>query len=128
MVTPSTAKNVLGSQLEPCCLDPLTGFYRDGHCHTGAEDRGLHLVCVQVTDQFLEFSRQQGNDLITPRPEYAFPGLKDGDCWCLCVLRWKEALEAGVAPRIKLASTHISTLEFVSLSQLQAMAIDTQTD
>lgn len=121
--TTSSAKNVLGKPLQPCCFDPLTGFYRDGHCHTGAEDRGLHLVCVEVTDHFLEFSAAQGNDLITPRPEYAFPGLKEGDCWCLCVLRWKEALEAGVAPKVKLESTHISALEFVSLEQLQAMAL-----
>ena len=120
---PSSAKNVLGEPLQPCCFDPLTGFYRDGHCHTGAEDQGLHLVCVEVTDSFLEFSAARGNDLITPRPEFGFPGLNEGDCWCLCVLRWKEALEAGAAPKVKLQSTHISTLEFVSVEQLQAMAL-----
>ena len=121
----SQAKNVLGEPLQPCCFDPLTGFYRDGHCHTGAQDRGLHVICVQVTDEFLAFSASRGNDLITPMPAYSFPGLKDGDCWCLCALRWKEALEAGVAPKVKLEATHISALEYVNLAQLQAMAMDT---
>ena len=119
----STAKNVYGEPLQPCCFNPLTGFFRDGHCHTGAQDRGLHIICVQVTDEFLEFSASRGNDLITPMPAYNFPGLKDGDCWCLCILRWKEALEAGVAPRVKLSATHISALEYVNLSQLEAMAL-----
>lgn len=123
----TTAKNVYGEPLQPCCFNPLTGFYRDGHCHTGAEDRGLHVICVQVTDEFLEFSASRGNDLITPMPAYNFPGLKEGDCWCLCALRWKEALEAGVAPQVKLSATHISALEYVNLAQLEAMALDEET-
>ena len=102
----------------------MTGFYRDGHCRTGAEDVGMHLVCVEVTDKFLEFSKSRGNDLSTPMPHYQFPGLQEGDRWCLCVLRWKEALEAGMAPRVCLNGTHISALEFVTLEELQAYALD----
>ncbi|MFN6131262.1 MAG: DUF2237 family protein [Planctomycetota bacterium] len=117
------AKNVLGSTLESCSVDPITGFFRDGCCRSGAEDLGLHLVCAQVTDEFLAFSKRRGNDLITPVPQYQFPGLKPGDRWCLCVLRWREALEAGVAPPVVLESTHISTLEFVDLEDLQAHAV-----
>ena len=117
------AKNVLGTTLEPCSLDPMTGFFRDGCCRSGAEDLGLHLVCAQVTDEFLAFSKRRGNDLITAVPQYQFPGLKAGDRWCLCVLRWREALEAGVAPPVVLQSTHISTLEFVDLEDLQAHAV-----
>ena len=124
MSNSSNAKNVYGEPLQACCFNPRTGFYRDGHCHTGAEDRGLHIICVQVTDEFLEFSASRGNDLITPMPAYSFPGLKDGDCWCLCILRWKEALEAGVAPKVKLSATHISALEYVNLAQLEAMALE----
>jgi uncharacterized protein (DUF2237 family) len=116
------AKNVLGTDLQPCSFDPMTGFFRDGCCRSGAEDLGLHLVCAQVTDEFLAFSQQRGNDLITPVPEFHFPGLRSGDRWCLCVLRWKEALVAGVAPPIVLESTHISTLEFVDLEDLRAHA------
>lgn len=104
-------------------MDPITGFFRDGCCRSGAEDLGLHLVCAQVTDDFLKFSKIRGNDLITPVPEFRFPGLKSGDRWCLCVLRWREALEAGVAPPVVLESTHISTLEFVDLADLQAHAV-----
>lgn len=100
----------------------MTGFYRDGCCNTGAEDVGLHLVCSEMTDEFLKFSKQRGNDLSTPRP--GFDGLKSGDRWCLCVLRWKEAFEAGRAPKVVLAATHISTLEFVSLEELQEYAIE----
>jgi uncharacterized protein (DUF2237 family) len=117
------AKNVLGTILESCSVDPMTGFFRDGCCRSGAEDLGLHLVCAQVTDEFLAFSKRRGNDLITPVPQYQFPGLKSGDRWCLCVLRWREALEAGVAPPVVLESTHISTLEFVDLEDLQAHAV-----
>lgn len=117
------AKNVLGTTLEPCSLDPMTGFFRDGCCRSGAEDLGLHLVCAQVTDEFLAFSKHRGNDLITAVPQYRFPGLKAGDRWCLCVLRWREALEAGVAPPVVLESTHISTLEFVDLEDLQTHAV-----
>ena len=97
----------------------MTGFYRDGYCRTGADDTGRHTVCVEATDDFLELSRLMGNDLSTPRPEFNFPGLKDGDHWCLCVLRWREALESGAAPRVVLESCHESALQFVSLEDLQ---------
>ena len=116
-------RNVLGKPLLNCSSQPLTGFYRDGCCNTGPDDRGLHTVCVQLTNEFLEFSFQRGNDLITPQPQYNFPGLKQGDRWCLCVLRWKEALEAGVAPLVVLEATHEMTLEFVSLEDLQDHAL-----
>jgi uncharacterized protein (DUF2237 family) len=122
--TMSSAKNVLGKPLATCSEDPMTGFYRDGCCNTGAEDMGLHLVCTVVTEEFLEFSKARGNDLSTPMPQYAFPGLVEGDRWCLCVLRWKEALEAGMAPKVVLAATHISTLEFVDLEDLTKYAED----
>jgi uncharacterized protein len=117
-------KNVLGEELEPCSTDPVTGFYRDGCCRTGPDDVGLHLVCVEVTDEFLTFSRDRGNDLSTPNSMYQFPGLVEGDRWCLCVERWKEALEAGAAPAVVLGATHISALEFVDLEDLQAHAVD----
>ena len=117
-------RNVLGTELQPCSMDPLTGFCRDGYCLTGGTDYGVHVVCAQMTQQFLEFSRKMGNDLITPIPEYQFPGLKPGDQWCLCVSRWKEALEEGVAPPVKLEATHMSTLEYVSLEDLQEHAIE----
>jgi uncharacterized protein len=120
----SSAKNVLGDPLEPCSFEPRTGWLRDGCCNTGAGDRGLHLVCVQVTAEFLDFSAFAGNDLSTPVPEYEFPGLKPGDRWCLCVTRWKQALEAGVPPPVVLAATHVSALEFVSLNELQDYAVD----
>lgn len=116
--------NVFGETLECCCKDPLTGYYRDGFCHTGPGDVGLHTVCVRVTDEFLAFSRSRGNDLQTPMPEYQFPGLIAGDKWCLCVTRWAEALEAKLAPPVIMAATHASALEFVSLEDLQAHAID----
>ena len=116
--------NVLGTELQPCCSNPMTGFYRDGHCRTGAFDDGVHVVCVQVTEEFLEYSQSVGNDLSTPVPEYDFPGLKPGDCWCLCAARWQEAHEAGMAPEVRLASTHMSALEFCSLDDLMAKAID----
>lgn len=118
----TTAKNVLGTPLEDCSFDPVTGFFRDGCCRSGAEDYGLHLVCSVMTEEFLEFSASRGNDLSTPVPEYSFPGLKPGDRWCLCVLRWKEAFEAGQAPDVVLEATHISTLEFVDLEDLQKHA------
>ena len=121
---PATAKNVLGAPLEPCSFDPLTGFFRDGCCNTGIDDVGLHLVCAEVTEPFLAFSKRVGNDLSTPR--LGFPGLRPGDRWCLCVLRWKEAQEQGVAPPIVLASTHISTLEFVDLDLLREYALDAE--
>jgi hypothetical protein len=118
------AKNVLGTELQVCSRRPLTGFYRDGCCNTGKGDAGMHTVCAQVTDEFLEFSRSRGNDLITPNPLFNFPGLKAGDQWCLCVQRWTEALEAGAAPPVVLEATHISTLEFVDLEQLQQHAVE----
>ncbi len=119
------AKNVLGTELEVCSMEPVTGFYRDGCCNTGGSDMGLHTVCMEATAEFLTFSKARGNDLSTPLPQYQFPGLKPGDRWCLCVERWKEALEAGMAPRVKLESCHISTLEFVDLEDLQEYAIET---
>ncbi len=117
------AKNVLGTELQLCSLNPRTGFYRNGRCDTGPGDLGLHCVCTEVTAEFLEFSRRNGNDLTTPVPEFDFPGLKPGDRWCVCVTRWKEALEAGVAAPVVLEATHISTLEFVSLEDLQRHAV-----
>lgn len=115
--------NVLGSDLQPCCGSHRTGFYRDGYCRTDEEDRGRHVVCAMVTKDFLEFSLSRGNDLITPRPEYDFPGLKEGDFWCLCILRWKEALDAGKAPPVVLLSTHESALEVVPLETLTQHAL-----
>ncbi|MBX3747726.1 MAG: DUF2237 domain-containing protein [Verrucomicrobiae bacterium] len=116
--------NVLGTPLQSCCHEPLTGFYRDGFCHTGPGDHGLHVVCAVMTAEFLEFSRQLGNDLVTPVPEYQFPGLEPGNRWCLCVTRWAEALQAGCAPPVVLESTHTSALEFVDLDHLRAHAVD----
>lgn len=120
----TNAKNVLGKPLQTCCLSPMTGFYRNGCCDTGSEDRGLHTVCAQVTEEFLLYSKKQGNDLITPMPMFNFPGLKPGDKWCLCVSRWLEALQAGFAPPIILEATHEKTLEFVPLEVLQEYAIN----
>ncbi|MEI7766512.1 MAG: DUF2237 domain-containing protein [Phycisphaerae bacterium] len=117
------ARNVLGQPMIPCSTQPLTGFYRDGCCNTGRDDQGLHLVCTVMSAAFLEFSRQHGNDLSTPVPEYGFPGLKPGDRWCLCVGRWKEAFDAGQAPAVILEATHISTLEFTDLEDLKAHAV-----
>lgn len=116
----SRARNVLNRPLETCCESPMTGFYRTGCCDTGPGDDGMHLVCAEMTAEFLAFSQARGNDLSTPLPEYGFPGLVPGDRWCLCVLRWKEAFEAGMAPPVILAATHISTLEFVELEEMQA--------
>ncbi|MEM9186272.1 MAG: DUF2237 domain-containing protein [Planctomycetota bacterium] len=116
---PRTAKNVLGSDLQPCSTDPMTGYYRDGCCNTGPGDAGVHTVCAEVTAEFLEFSVARGNDLVTPIPAYRFPGLKPGDRWCLCASRWKEAFDAGVAPKVVLESCHISTLEFATLEELK---------
>ena len=115
--------NVLGSPLECCCSEPMTGFYRDGYCRTGPGDHGMHTVCIVATEEFLAFSSAQGNDLSTPRLEYDFPGLREGDRWCLCVTRWKDALEADCAPQVVLEATHISALEWVSLEELQAHAV-----
>lgn len=112
--------NVLGTPLVPCSYDPLTGFFRDGCCNTDAQDQGSHVICAKVTQAFLDYSLQQGNDLITPRPQYRFAGLKPGDRWCLCALRWKQAYAAGVAPKVILESTHVRALDYVTLEQLQS--------
>lgn len=120
---PSSALNVLGEPLQPCCEDPVTGFYRDGYCHTGPGDWGSHTVCVRVTDEFLTFSAAQGNDLATPRLELQFPGLQAGDRWCVCAERWLQALDAGVAPPVLLASTHRKALEVVTIDQLALHAL-----
>ena len=119
----SGPSNVLGDPLELCCTDPMTGFYRNGMCTTGPHDHGLHTVCVKGTGEILEFSRSRGNDLSTPAPHFDFPGLIEGDKWCLCVSRWKEALDHGVAPQVYLKATHISALEYVDLEDLQAHAV-----
>jgi uncharacterized protein (DUF2237 family) len=117
------ARNVLGSELKDCSDQPKTGFFRDGCCNTSDEDFGAHTVCAEMTAEFLAFSKQQGNDLSTPRPEYGFPGLKAGDRWCLCASRWVEALQEGRAPRVVLESTHERTLEFVPIAVLRQYAI-----
>jgi uncharacterized protein (DUF2237 family) len=117
-------KNVLGGRLEPCSVEPRTGFYRDGCCNTGPEDLGLHVVCARMTAEFLEFSRRTGNDLSTAVPEFGFPGLKPGDRWCVCAGRWREAFEAGVAPRVVLSATHEEALAVVALDDLKRSAID----
>ena len=114
--------NVLGGELIPCSYDPLTGFFRDGCCNTSDEDAGTHVVCAKVTQAFLDFSVSRGNDLVTPRPEYRFAGLKAGDRWCLCALRWREALQAEVAPPVVLESTHETALKYVTLAQLREFA------
>ena len=120
----ATARNVLGEPLSECCAKPPTGFYRDGSCNTGAEDFGMHTVCARVDSEFLAFSKAAGNDLSTPVPEAGFEGLRPGDCWCLCAARWKEALDAGRAPRIRLTATHEATLDVVPLDVLKRHAID----
>lgn len=116
--------NVYGETLQTCSDDPLTGFYRDGCCNTGAGDHGSHTVCVSVSDEFLEFSKAKGNDLTTAVPTFNFPGLKDGDRWCLCAARWLEAQQAGCAPRVYLTSTHQKALEVIPLDILQQYATD----
>lgn len=118
------ASNVLGTPLQPCSIDPLTGFYRDGCCNTGYDDPGIHVVCARVTREFLEFSRASGNDLSTPAPEVGFHGLRPGDQWCLCAARWKEALDAGIAPPVILAATHEETLAIIPLETLKRHALD----
>lgn len=116
------SRNVLGGVLQTCSTEPLTGFFRDGCCNTGSQDRGSHTVCAVVTTEFLRFSREGGNDLSTPRPEYGFPGLKHGDSWCLCAPRWQEAFEAGCAPKVSLEGTHIGALNHCALEDLQSHA------
>lgn len=117
------AKNILGGELQTCSLDPLTGFFRDGCCNTDGRDQGVHVVCARMTDEFLQYSRQRGNDLVTPRPEFGFPGLKDGDRWCLCANRWEEARQAHVAPPVILEATHEKASEIVSVDELKAHAL-----
>ncbi len=121
---PPPARNVLGGVLLPCSVAPLTGFFRDGCCNTGPQDRGLHVVCAQVTAEFLAFSRARGNDLSTPRPDYGFPGLNPGDRWCLCAARWEEARRAGCAPPVLLEATHEAALEVCRIEDLKAHALD----
>jgi uncharacterized protein (DUF2237 family) len=118
------ARNVLGTDLEPCSDDPVTGFYRDGCCNTGGEDAGVHVVCARMTEEFLRFSAEVGNDLSTPNHAFGFRGLQAGDQWCLCASRWTQALEAGVAPPVVLAATHMAMLEYTTLDELKANAFD----
>lgn len=117
-------KNILGGDLEPCSVDPMTGYYRDGCCRTGPGDLGVHVVCAVMTEEFLAFSQERGNDLSTPRPELRFPGLRPGDRWCLCAPRWQEAWLAGKAPKILARSTHISAFEHCDGSALREHAVD----
>ena len=115
--------NVLGEPLQPCSMNPLTGFYRDGCCKTGEDDSGKHIVCAQMTEDFLNYTKSRGNDLSTAIPQFGFPGLNPGDQWCLCASRWKEALDAGMAPPVQLRATHEAALEIVSLDELQHHAL-----
>jgi len=117
------AQNVLLTELQSCCIDPMTGFYRNGSCETGPEDHGTHVVCARMTEEFLTYTKAKGNDLSTPRPEYHFPGLKPGDQWCLCALRWQEAFEAGMAPPVVLESTYLKALKYIQLEDLQTHAL-----
>ncbi|MCH8238784.1 MAG: DUF2237 domain-containing protein [Proteobacteria bacterium] len=121
---PDEQRNVFGEPIDICSNRPMTGFYRTGCCHTGEDDPGLHTVCIEVSEEFLAFSKLRGNDLSTPLPEFGFPGLKPGDRWCLCAQRWREALDAGMAPRVILRATHVATLEVASLEDLKRYAID----
>lgn len=118
------AINVLGTELVVCSTAPMTGFYRDGCCNTGGDDAGVHVVCAEVTEEFLAFSQREGNDLSTPRPEYGFPGLRPGDRWCLCASRWQDAYAAGVAPPVVLEATHARAIEWIDAAALHKMAID----
>ena len=117
-------KNVFGEPLQACCIEPTTGFSRDGFCHSHSNDPGQHIVCARMTREFLEYSLLQGNDLITPKPEFGFPGLREGDRWCLCAMRWKQAFDAGIAPPVFLKSTHEQALHIATLQELKSCAID----
>ncbi|MDX1571198.1 MAG: DUF2237 domain-containing protein [Xanthomonadales bacterium] len=117
-------KNVYGEPLECCCTDPMTGFMRNGNCETDVQDIGAHVICAKMTAEFLEFSKSRGNDLVTPHPEFGFPGLKPGDRWCLCAARWREALQAGVAPPVLIQGTHERALDYVDLADLKKHALD----
>lgn len=120
---PPPQKNVLGEDLHLCSTEPLTGFYRNGHCNTGPNDRGKHVVCATLTDAFLKYTKSKGNDLSTPNPRYRFPGLKAGDQWCLCAVRWREADQAGVAPPLRLEATHQKALQYVPLKRLKEQQV-----
>lgn len=117
-----TAQNVFGKPLIACCTDPMTGYFRDGYCRTASSDQGTHVVCAIMTEEFLSFTKKRGNDLSTPIPRRNFPGLKVGDGWCLCILRWLEAEKAGVAPRIKLDATDLRALDYTTLELLETYA------
>ena len=125
---PTDEFNVLGGRLAPCSTDPLTGFYRDGHCTSGPEDLGSHTVCAVVSTEFLALQRELGNDLITPRPEYGFPGLKAGDRWCVVAVRWLQAYQDGAAPPVVLASTNLRATDIVPPDLLQQYAADVPAD
>ena len=122
-IKPTGSLNVLGTPLLPCCLENSTGWYRNGTCETDPSDHGRHVICAIMTEEFLAFSKQMGNDLSTPIPEYNFPGLKPGECWCLCAGRWQEAFEAGMAPMVKLEACEQSALEIVDLENLKSHAV-----
>ena len=117
-------KNVFGEEIDTCCESPITGFFRDGFCHTDDTDKGVHTICVSMTEDFLEFSKSKGNDLSTPRPKFNFPGLKEGDSWCLCAERWVEAYEVSMAPKLYIKRTNLRTLDIVPLEILKKFAID----
>ena len=117
-------KNILGEEVELCCDNPITGFFRDGFCNTNGRDQGIHTVCIKITSDFLTFSKSRGNDLSTPAPEFNFPGLKEGDSWCLCAQRWAEAYKAEVAPSLYIKRTNIKTLEIIPLEILKKFALD----
>ena len=117
-------KNVLGEKLEPCSVDPLTGWFRDGCCNTDEIDQGVHTVCTKVTSKFLNWAKESGNDLITPHPEFDFPGLKEGDCWCVCAATYAQSIDAGNACKIFLKKTNYKTLEIIPLEKLKKFAID----
>ena len=116
--------NIFDEVIEECCSNPITGYFRDGFCHTDELDRGLHVVCAQITDEFLDFSKSRGNDLSTPRPEFNFPGLTEGDAWCLCSMRWLEAYQHASAPKLYLRRTHQEALSVIDLDILQNFALD----
>ena len=118
---------MFGEDLEPCSYDPMTGYYRTGCCETGPGDSGVHTVCAVLTEEFLEYTKSRGNDLSTPKPQFGFPGLKPGDRWCLCALRWHEAFKAGKAPKVQLRSTNIKTLKLVPIEDLLSLAVDSKT-
>ena len=124
---PKLPKNVLGGPLRACCTEPITGFYRTGFCEIGPEDLGVHAVCIVATDDFLTFSKSAGNDLSTPRPEFNFPGIKEGDKWCLCASRWAEAYDNGMAPQLVLSATHEGMLDYVPIEVLRQYAVDDHT-